>query len=184
VDKIDDDLTPSNPDDDGSTEHEYPVTVTTTVTDSDENTSTDSVEITVVVQNPCVNSAFVKILPPAFEDIHYDISTNPESYTHARFTIKTTPVSHLLCGNLVYEPRYNNLALTGNPPVTYATSTRKFTVESTDEDLENTVVPYSVIATLVNYPLASYSSAPKEEGGANVLYGNPCDSPVLFEASV
>jgi hypothetical protein len=40
-----------------------------------------------------------------------------------------------------------------------------------------------VIATLVNYPVGTYANAPSAENGANILFDNPCNSPVSFFAS-
>ena len=51
------------------------------------------------------------------------------------FLVKTVPISHSLCGVLVYYPEYNRLPLTGGEPLTYVTETRKFTVSSDDPDL-------------------------------------------------
>jgi hypothetical protein len=97
---------------------------------------------------------------------------------HAVFTVKTVPTTHTLCGDLVYEPRYNGQALDG-VVLTYASDTRKFTVNSEDDSLIAQIVPYSVIATLINYPVGTYSSAPSVENGANILFNNPCTSATL-----
>jgi len=44
-------------------------------------------------------------------------------------------------------------------------------------------VPYSVIATLVNYPVGTYANAPSSENGANILFDDPCNSLVSLFAS-
>jgi hypothetical protein len=57
VTEITDTLVPSNPNNDGSTEHGYPVETTIVVTDSQGNESPpQTVTTTIVVKNPCVNS--------------------------------------------------------------------------------------------------------------------------------
>ena len=67
--------------------------------------------------------------------------------------------------------------------MSYTTSTREFTVETNDSDLVGKIVPYSVIATLVNYPVNQYSEAPSAENGANILFNNPCAIPASYAAS-
>ena len=107
----------------------------------------------------------------------------PVTYNpHAVFIVKTYPVTHNLCGDLVYEPRYNGQALNGQI-LTYVEATRKFTVSTDDTSLSGQIVPYSVIATLVNYPVGTYANAPSAENGANILFDDPCNSPVSFFAS-
>jgi hypothetical protein len=64
--------------------------------------------------------------------------------------------------------------LTGGEGLTYAEATRKFTVSTDDTSLQGTIVPYSVVATLVNYPIGTFTTAPQIVGGANILFGNPC----------
>jgi hypothetical protein len=67
--------------------------------------------------------------------------------------------------------------------LSYVTATRKFTVSTSDQSLIGEIVPYSVIATLSNYPVDQYSNAPVAENGANILFDNPCNVPVSFFAS-
>ena len=97
--------------------------------------------------------------------------------------MNTTPINHSLCGVLIYEPRYGDEELSDSVPLTYDSDSRKFTIESNESTLIDTVVPYSVIVTLEEYPINTYPNAPEEENGANILFGNPCDSPT-FTASV
>ena len=73
VPEIPDDLTPSNPDNDGSTEHEYPVEVVIEVTADDGTKTSDDVTIPVVVKNPCVVPQNVWIEKAVFEDLEYSI---------------------------------------------------------------------------------------------------------------
>jgi hypothetical protein len=150
---ITDRLTPSNPNNDGSNLHEYPVVTTIIVTEADGTTKTETVTTTVVIKNPCLDSDYVTIEVALFDDLEYTVGTNPVTYNpHAVFLVKTVPIIHSLCGVLVYEPRYNGQALT-NEVLTYATGTRKFTVSTDDTSLIGEIVPYSVIATLANYPV-------------------------------
>ena len=128
-------MTPSNPNDNGSTQHTYDVDITIVVTADDGSTTTDGTTIPVVVKNPCVDPQYVTIEVAVFEDLDYSILTGPVPVTydpHPVFLVKTNPVSHNLCGALVYEPRYNGQALTGQV-LTYVEATRKFTV-STEND--------------------------------------------------
>ena len=186
VEQITDDLTPSNPNDDGSTEHTYDIETTIEVTAEDGSTTTDSTTMPVVVKNPCVDPKYVTIEVAVFDDLDYNIQVGPVPVTynpHAVFLVKTKPVDHNLCGSLVYEPRYNGQALTGQV-LTYVSATRKFTVSTDDDTLSGNIVPYSVIATLVNYPADQYASAPSVENGANILFNDPCRTPVsLFEST-
>jgi hypothetical protein len=97
--------------------------------------------------------------------------------------VKTEPINHNLCGNIVYEPRYNGEALNGEV-LAYDSDTREFTVESGNEDLVGEIVPYSVIATLADYPRGDdFPDAPSAENGANILFNNPCNDPFSFAAS-
>ena len=101
---------------------------------------------------------------------------------HAVFIVRTYPQVHNLCGSLVYEPRYNGQPLNGQV-LTYAEATRKFTVSTDNTDLSGQIVPYSVIATLVNYPVDTFATAPSAENGANILFDDPCNSLVSLFAS-
>ena len=128
------DLTPSNPnkddDDDDTTEHTYPVTIKIIVTADDGSETPDEVIIPVVVKNPCVDSDFVTIEVAVFDDLEYTIGLVAETYDpHTVFLVKTKPITHSLCGVLVYEPRYNRQEL-DDSVLTYAEDTRKFTVNS------------------------------------------------------
>jgi hypothetical protein len=183
IPSITDTLTPSNPNNDGSTQHEYPVVTTITVTDSDGTKKTESVTTIVVVKNPCLDSEHVSIEVATFDNLEYSVNSGAETYgSHAIFLVKTWPIPHTLCGNLVYEPRYNGEALSGQV-LSYVAATRKFTVETSDTNLIGQIVPYSVIATLVNYPVNQYSEAPSAENGANILFNNPCATPISYAAS-
>jgi hypothetical protein len=61
VDDITDNLDPANPDDDGSTEHDYTIETTITVTADDGSTTSDTVTTTVTVKDPCVEPDYVAI---------------------------------------------------------------------------------------------------------------------------
>ena len=110
IPQILDELTPSDPDEDGSTEHEYPVEVVIVVTADDGSETTDDVTIPVIVKNPCLIAKYVSIEVAVFDDLEYSIQLGPVPQTynpHAVFIVTTYPVTHNLCGTLVYEPRYN-----------------------------------------------------------------------------
>ena len=124
-----------------------------TVMADDESETTQTVRIEVIVKNPCVLPEFVTIEVAVFDDLEYTIGPNAVTYDeHAVFLVKTVPITHSLCGVLVYEPRYNGQAL-NIEVLTYASDTRKFTVSTDNDNLSGTIVPYSVIATLNNYPV-------------------------------
>jgi hypothetical protein len=185
IPEIPDDLTPSDPNNDGSTEHEYPVNVVIVVTADDGSETQDDVTIPVIVKNPCVMPQYVWIEPAVFNDLDYSILPGPVPVTynpHAVFIVKTYPQDHSLCGSLVYEPRYNGQPLTGQV-LSYTEATRKFTVSTDDSALSGQIVPYSVIATLVNYPVGSFATAPSSENGANILFDDPCNSLVSLFTS-
>ena len=108
VEQITDDLTPSNPNDDGSTEHTYDIETTIEVTAEDGSTTTDGTTIPVVVKNPCVDSDYISLeLPASLADLTYTINSGSESYDpiatgeDAKF-VKTVPSEHTLCGNVRY----------------------------------------------------------------------------------
>ena len=67
--------------------------------------------------------------------------------------------------------------------LSYVAATRKFTVETSDTNLIGKIVPYSVKATFVNYPVSQYIDTPVVENGANILFNNPCAIPISFAAS-
>jgi hypothetical protein len=114
IPEIPDDLTPSNPDNDDSTDHTYPITIEIVVKDDEDNETKEDVVIPVIIQNPCVNPDFVTIEVAVFSDLEYDIGNDAMTYdSHAVFLVKTVPTTHTLCGTLVYEPRYNGQPLTG-----------------------------------------------------------------------
>ena len=140
--------------------------------DAEGNTTKEGTEIPVIIKNPCVDPDFVTIEAAVFSDLDYTIGNDAMTYdSHEAFRVKTR-TRYNLCGPLVYEPRYNGKPLTGQV-LTYASDTRKFSVNSNDADLIGTSVPYSVIATFKNYPVGDYASAPTAENGADILFSNP-----------
>ena len=108
IPSITDTLTPSNPNNDGSLIHRYPVVTTITVTEADGTMKTKTVTTTVIIKNPCLDPEHVTIEAAKFDDLDYTVDSGAKTYgAHAIFLVKTEPITHNLCGNLVYEPRYN-----------------------------------------------------------------------------
>ena len=113
---------------------------------------------------------------------------NPDTlpYTHDPFFVVTTPeiTDFTLCGEIAYEGRYKGTAVgeTGDDPLTYVSSTRTFTVDTDNEDLIDTIQPYQVYATFVNYPPTnpSYSGVTTLVSEEVIDFDNPCLDPFNF----
>ena len=92
--------------------------------------------------------------PTVLADEVYIIDGESKPLTvHGSFSVETTPlVGHSLCGSLTIEPKFNSLALTGDP-LTYDESNRKFTVYSTQSDLIGETKTYSLHVSFSSYPL-------------------------------
>jgi len=92
---ITDTLTPSNPLDDGRSNHEYPVITRITVTQADGTQTTESVTTTVIVKNPCLDPDYVTIKVAVFENLDYTVGTGAVTYdAHPVFTVETKPITH------------------------------------------------------------------------------------------
>ena len=101
---------------------------------------------------------------------------------HGSFSVETTPlVGHSLCGSLKIEPKFNSLALTGDP-LTYDESNRKFTVYSTQSDLIGETKTYSLHVSFSTYPLDQYSSVSTTSASGQISFSNPCLKPFKFES--
>ena len=86
VELILDDLTPSNPNDDGSTEHTYDIETTIEVTAEDGSTTTDGTTIPVVVRNPCIDPNYITLeLPESLADLAYVINSGERTYEEIAF---------------------------------------------------------------------------------------------------
>jgi hypothetical protein len=79
--------------------------------------------------------------------------SNGYSFSHSAFTVATSPISHTLCGDLVYTSTFMSITLTEtSTPVSYSSSTLTHTVYSEDITLKATSQQYTVKAAFVNYP--------------------------------
>ena len=97
------------------------------------------------------------------------------SFSHTAFTVVTTPISHTLCGDLVYTSTFMSAAITSaSTPVSYSASTLTHTVYSEDITLKGTSQLYTVKAAFVNYPSIT-SSAP--DAKAYIQFLDPCPTP-------
>ena len=80
IPSITDTLTPSNPNNDGSLLHEYPVTTTIIVTNADGSQSTESVTTTVIIKNPCLDTSYVTIEAASLADLEYSVGSGAQTY--------------------------------------------------------------------------------------------------------
>ena len=101
-----------------------------------------------VIKNPCIDTDYVNIESPGLEELSY-IIYDPESLIeqHGEFFVVTTPEqieNFDLCGPIVYEGRYEGVAVpeTGGDPLSYVPSTRTFTIDTDDEALIDTIKAY------------------------------------------
>ena len=104
------------------------------------------------------------------------------SFSHTAFTVVTTPISHTLCGDLVYTSTFMSVAITSaSTPVSYSASTLTHTVYSEDITLKGTSQLYTVKAAFVNYPTIT-SSAP--DAKAYIQFLDPCPTPESVVSSL
>ena len=133
---------------------------------------------TLTIRNPCINSAFVTINQSVLVDKTYQLySFKPSgfSFNHSPFTVATNPISHTLCGDLVYTSTFMSVAITGaSTPLSYSASTLTHTVYSEDITLKGTSLQYTVKAAFVNYPTITSSSP---DAKANIQFLDPCPTP-------
>ena len=171
----------------GDTEITHTVTVTYEVFSDHETDSVITVTDTfpITIKNPCIDTTFVTIVTPTgpLSDETYVIDSAAETwapYSAGAWSVATTPVTHTLCGGLTITPQYEGADLTGTEPITHASATDAFTVVSTDGDLIGDTKAYSLVATLTNYPPATYASADTETLAGTIEFLNPCDDPFTF----
>ena len=187
-----DNLAPSDPLDDGSTEHEYTVRTTITVTPKVGDPVSDDVDTTITVKNPCLNQDLINIVMQPVQTLEYTVASGLKTYTppHAEFTIEDkdgNAVTHSLCGPIVYEAFYDGRSLDTDagylanpPPFSYKKSTREFIVETDDETLRNKAFPYKIVGTFEDYSPTDFPHITKNEAGDFVEYDNPCLAPFAF----
>ena len=66
------------------------------------------------LKNPCIDSAYVSIQTASLLWRNYDLYDHPPlglHWVHKKFTVKTLPIDHTLCGGLTYEATFNDLAV-------------------------------------------------------------------------
>ena len=115
--------------------------------------------------------------------MRYIISSGTTYYdAHPAFTITTIPIPHTLCGNIAYSATFDGNAVDGDP-LDYDPDTRKFTAESEDINLIGVTKPYTVIATLANWPPINYFTAPSVTGSSTIKFVDPCLNPFTFEST-
>lgn len=66
----------------------------------------------------------------------------------------TQPIEHTLCGALSIVAKFNGEPVpeANGDPLTYVSSTKRFTVFTNNDDYILQILPYSLTATFVNYP--------------------------------
>ena len=88
--------------------------------------------------------------------LEYTVATGPMTYEppHTEFTVSTTPKTHALCGDVVYEAFYDAKSLDTDPgylvtppPLSYNKADRRFTVETDDPTLRKKSFSYWIVGT-------------------------------------
>ena len=82
------DLTPANPDDDGSTEKAYNVVTTVTVTAADGTEKTESITTVVTIKDPCIDTGHVNIIGASLARLDYTVFDDAEpKAAHTEFSV-------------------------------------------------------------------------------------------------
>ena len=82
------DLTPANPDDDGSTEKAYNVVTTVTVTAADGTEKTESITTVVTIKDPCIDTGHVNIIGANLARLDYTVFDDAEpKAAHTEFSV-------------------------------------------------------------------------------------------------
>ena len=112
----------------GATSIDYTVTVTGTSGNTEPISGSTSFVLT--VKNPCIDTSFVWITEPTMSALSYIIADDAKLFdAHPEFTINTSPIVHSLCGPIAYSATFNGVEVDSDP-LSYASSTRKFTADS------------------------------------------------------
>ena len=136
-----------------------------------------SIQYTQTIKDPCINTDFVNILAGDLPELDYDIYQGELVYAaHPESTVSTTPITHTLCGDLDYTPKYD-----GQPPnfstgpfTGYDPTTRVFTAESSDPALIDTSAPYTVETEFKDYPKSVYNTVSTATNSDTINFGNEC----------
>ena len=161
------------------------VTVTTSSRHATVNAAlSESRSFDLTFKNPCIDQEFVYIEAPALADIEYTIHADAAAQPpHAPFTVVTKPAAHDLCGDLRIVAKFDYAPVDGDP-LSYDEPTRVFTVYSLDWSLYLAgTVPFSVEAEFIAWPLATYPTVSTAMASADVLFGDPCLVPRVFDAT-
>jgi hypothetical protein len=141
------------------------------------------------MKDPCIDTNFVNILPPALPEIDYDIYSGTQvNPAHPAFVVDTVPViGHSLCGALTQTPLYGTtdspLDAVNGPLTTYDPATNVFTAESVDPALIDTTKPYKVHTEFTTYPSATYPTVTEADATGIINFGNECLTPVFTATS-
>ena len=137
----------------GPTSITYEVTITGTA--GNVNSKTAEATFKLIIKNPCIDPAFVKIEKAILLNKIYELYEHDPlglQFVHDTFTIETEPISHILCGSLVYDSTFMTAKIDGSidvlddpnsNPVSYDQASRQHTIYSEDFSLLG-LRPYTV----------------------------------------
>ena len=100
----------------------------------------------------------------------------------------TVPVTHNLCGGITVVAKYDGQPIglpDNNDPMQYNAANNQFSALSSNQALQGQTKPYSLEATLTNWPPTDplYPNSFKRVSSNFIEFDNPCDDPFSFAAT-
>lgn len=99
----------------GLTYIDYVINVTGTAGKVVEKSSSATFVLT--IKNPCIDAAYIKIEKGALLSQVYelnDLDSDGLQFVHDPFTIKTVPIMHTLCGEIVYDSTFMTVPISNS----------------------------------------------------------------------
>ena len=129
------------------------------------------------VRNPCVNTDYVNIECPNLEPLTYLVAKEglKEYNAHPVCNVITQPiVGHQLCGELTYEPSYDNQPITPSTIMGYNKPDKKFSAETDDGNMVGKQKPYGLKVEFVNWPKQDNPTVSTDTVESTIDFLSPC----------
>ena len=137
----------------GLTETVYTIPAVVTFKDYEDAVVDDitvSVDQTLTVKNPCIDSDFANIEGPVtLPTLEYDVDSGLTTFApHDPITLVLTyPVGNTdICGALTLTAQLDGTDITGSGPLFYDSDTFTFSADSSDSNLLGTSTTYTVVS--------------------------------------
>lgn len=142
-----------------SVEDDFVVTWKATVSSPyNSDISNSMTNVAVKIKNPCADSSFATITGTNLSPQTYIVTSGDKSFAQPADIAINSPYD-TVCGDLTFAVQYGSpLGLLAGTPLSYASASGDFTVNTSLESLIGEVVPYRLSVVFADYQGASASA--------------------------